>query len=308
MNYKHTYMRIISHAKSEQLNGLRPSSKSNRNSFKEKYEFHHILPKSLFPLWEKRSDNLVALTLREHYFVHLLLTKIYPSYEMAVAMLIMANKSNIASSREYERIRLECSLRANGKFKGINNLTGEKAKYLTYTTKTCEKCGKPFNTISTKEGLARRFCSRSCANGKKKYTNGIIVIRRNICPEGFWEVKPNKDLSSSKTIENKVNITKDDNKIRKVPWYLTISENGFMNCICCGKSVDLRNRKKETVLKNMRVFCGYSCRNKYMNSSKEIGWSSLDSERRHQSDESKEKISNALKAYYEGYEGYKVLQ
>ena len=54
MNYKHIYMRIISHAKSEQLNGLRPSSKSNRNSFKEKYEFHHILPKSLFPLWEKR--------------------------------------------------------------------------------------------------------------------------------------------------------------------------------------------------------------------------------------------------------------
>lgn len=80
MNYRKVYMAIISHALKEQSAGLR---KRNTNI---SYESHHILPKSLFPLWTKRKSNKVPLTLREHYFCHQLLTKIYPTRPMFAAL------------------------------------------------------------------------------------------------------------------------------------------------------------------------------------------------------------------------------
>lgn len=56
MNYRHVYMLIIEHAKSEQKLGLRKKGNGNY------YEAHHILPKSLFPLWKNRQSNYVLLT------------------------------------------------------------------------------------------------------------------------------------------------------------------------------------------------------------------------------------------------------
>lgn len=109
MNYRHIYMRIIVHAKKETLEGKRPSKKSERKNFSDKYfEFHHIFPKSLFPQYKNFKQNLVALTAREHFFCHELLTKIWPSKEMTYAKwrLACAHK-NIISSRDYEKTRLE---------------------------------------------------------------------------------------------------------------------------------------------------------------------------------------------------------
>ena len=40
------------------------------------YEKHHILPKSLFSVHKNSKENLVYLTLKEHFICHLLLTKI----------------------------------------------------------------------------------------------------------------------------------------------------------------------------------------------------------------------------------------
>ena len=83
MNYRKVYMRIISHAKSEQQKGLRPRTKNCKKGFENQYfEFHHILPRSLFPNWIKRKSNTVPLTAREHFFCHQLLTKIYPHSSM----------------------------------------------------------------------------------------------------------------------------------------------------------------------------------------------------------------------------------
>lgn len=79
MNYRHIYCKIISYAKSQ-------------NRFKgddNYYEAHHILPKSMFPLWKNRKSNLVLLTPREHLFVHKLLFKIYKSPQMAYALMVM---------------------------------------------------------------------------------------------------------------------------------------------------------------------------------------------------------------------------
>jgi hypothetical protein len=72
----------------------------------EKYELHHILPKSLFPLWKERKSNLVYLTLREHYFVHQLLSKIYGGKMMnALWFMTHIEKYKICTSKEYEKMR-----------------------------------------------------------------------------------------------------------------------------------------------------------------------------------------------------------
>lgn len=83
MNYRHIYMLIIEHAKSEEKLGLRKKGNG------EYYESHHILPKSMFPLWAKEKRNLVLLTSREHLFVHKLLFKIYKNSQMACALMCM---------------------------------------------------------------------------------------------------------------------------------------------------------------------------------------------------------------------------
>lgn len=110
MNYRHVYMLIIEHAKSEMNNGLRPLKDTQRKNFPNKYfEFHHILPRSLYPNWTKRKSNIVALTSREHFFCHQLLTKIYPfSEEMSYALYYMSNSKkykNKLTSRMYERLK-----------------------------------------------------------------------------------------------------------------------------------------------------------------------------------------------------------
>ena len=87
MNYRHVYMLIIEHAKSEMRLGLRPKTSYYRKDFPEQYfEFHHILPRSIFPNWAKRNTNIVALTAREHFFCHQLLVKLYPGKEMVRAL------------------------------------------------------------------------------------------------------------------------------------------------------------------------------------------------------------------------------
>lgn len=101
MNYRHIYMIIITKALNEQKLGLR---KKKNGAY---YEKHHILPKSIFPLWKDRPFNQVLLTAREHYFCHQLLTKIYPTKEMVFALWRLSHSGkHKVSSREYERLRV----------------------------------------------------------------------------------------------------------------------------------------------------------------------------------------------------------
>lgn len=125
MNYRHVYMRIIAHAKKEAIEGKRPSKMSERKNFPNQYfEFHHILPRSLFPLWSKKELNLICLTAREHFFCHQLLTKIYPGSKMIFALWRLCNGTTtqrIYSSRYYENIKKEVSKIQAERLKGENN-------------------------------------------------------------------------------------------------------------------------------------------------------------------------------------------
>ena len=112
MDYKHIYLEIIRRAKNEQIIGNRPLNiYYRRRDFKDEYfEFHHILPKSLFPKFEKIKKNLVPLTAKEHFICHKLLFKIYPGQAMAFALLKLCRKRNDMhpiklSARSYEQLR-----------------------------------------------------------------------------------------------------------------------------------------------------------------------------------------------------------
>lgn len=108
MNYRHIYMLIVEHAKSEQKLGLRPKNFYQRKNFPNKYfEFHHILPKSIYPLWIKRKSNIVPLTAREHFFCHQLLIKIYPNSNLFLALWYLANdnQNKVCSSKYYQKLK-----------------------------------------------------------------------------------------------------------------------------------------------------------------------------------------------------------
>lgn len=95
-------MKIICNAKAEMASGV-------RNKKYHYYEAHHILPKSLFPLWKRRKSNLVLLPPREHYFCHELLTKIYPGTKMAYTLWMLSNsktEERYITGREYEKAAL----------------------------------------------------------------------------------------------------------------------------------------------------------------------------------------------------------
>lgn len=53
------------------------------------YEKHHIFPKSLFPEWKTKKNNIILLTKDEHLLAHKLLVKIYPVKEMSYAYSFM---------------------------------------------------------------------------------------------------------------------------------------------------------------------------------------------------------------------------
>lgn len=112
--YSVWYLSIINTA----LSQGRIKRKKNNKLFVY-YEYHHILPKSLFPLYgnlNKNEWNGVLLTAREHYICHWLLTKIFSSTKMIVAFKRFHYKRSpdhadtYINSRAYEHLKKVHSL------------------------------------------------------------------------------------------------------------------------------------------------------------------------------------------------------
>lgn len=174
MNYRRVYALIVSRAKQEEKLKLR---KKGNGTY---YEAHHILPRSLFPLWIKRKSNIVLLTAREHFFCHQLLTKIYPGPQMFLALCAFISRPNTdikegykITSREYERIRILYS------------------NYL-----------KDFMKNHPEKSLGR------FAKGKKWFTNGKSNKFCYECPEDFW---PGRTFSE----EHLKNVSRVNSQLRR---------------------------------------------------------------------------------------------
>jgi hypothetical protein len=85
------------------------------------YEKHHIIPKSMGG--SNDPDNIIKLTLREHFIAHLLLWRIHRNRQMASAFVYMTGnmrKQNyVISSRMYEEVKLAASFSAKERLTGI---------------------------------------------------------------------------------------------------------------------------------------------------------------------------------------------
>ena len=183
MNYRHIYMRIVSHAKQKMELGLRPKTRWQNYKFPNQYfEFHHILPKCEFPLWENRKSNIVALTAREHFFCHQLLTKIYPeSGGIRYALYCFVNFSRykgVIDSKTYQKLKEDYSSTRSIRLRGKNN------------PNFGNKMSQESKDKISKANKGRKWTKEQISNKRSKhYTNGLINIslkEGDAVPEGFW--------------------------------------------------------------------------------------------------------------------------
>jgi hypothetical protein len=155
-------MKIIKKAKSE-----------NRKKFQGTYyENHHIFPKSLFPLWEKKKSNLVLLTAREHFFCHQLLDKIYPNSNMFVALWRLSNnKKYKVNSKQYEKLKIKFSNYMSEKMKNNHPFKGkyhsQETKRKISQTKSFQMKGLPPNNKGVKRSEKAKL--KSSENLKKAH-------------------------------------------------------------------------------------------------------------------------------------------
>lgn len=241
MNYKHVYMLIVNRAKSEQNLGIR----KRRNG--EYYEKHHILPKSLFPLWTKRKSNLVLLTAREHFFCHQLLTKIYPGKEMSYALYAFINRPNAdykITSREYERIKMLFSKVHSENMKG-RVLSKETKEKLSQTKKLF------FNeNPDKKEEYRKRLYKVNLIARKNKKLKTLKM--KNSCPD----IIENETIERLKNYDKIFGLTTGIYRSKKVKYIcqnckksiitglkVFIGENGKNDFICnsCKASERMKN-------------------------------------------------------------------
>ena len=88
MDYKKIYNQLVAKAQS-------------RDSISEKTEIHHIVPRCMGGSDE--SENLVVLSLREHFIAHLLLSEMYGG-KLTYAFYLMSKREG-CTNRKYEHLR-----------------------------------------------------------------------------------------------------------------------------------------------------------------------------------------------------------
>ena len=108
--YSKMYISIIAKAQSHN----RQKTKKHQPNYTY-FENHHILPKSIFPVFDdikRYSWNFVLLTPREHFLCHLLIWKHYKSIRCVVGERKMSyalrymNNTNEYNSKHYEKCKL----------------------------------------------------------------------------------------------------------------------------------------------------------------------------------------------------------
>jgi len=178
MNYQRIHDQIIERAKTRQLDGYK--------------ERHHIIPKCMGGIDDK--SNLVELTAREHFIIHLLLAEIYNTPKLWRAVNMLSNWGR-ATSKQYQRIKenLKHSNETKLKMKKPkseshrNNMKGPRViskQYIELTT------GK----IDYLNGLAKFFnISPSSIHWNTKVSrcmkNGLNFQEINNPPDPEWDIK-----------------------------------------------------------------------------------------------------------------------
>jgi hypothetical protein len=177
MNYQRIHDAIIDRARNRTLIGYR--------------EKHHVIPRCMNG--NNDISNLVELTAREHFIIHRLLCKIYPTeYKLVYAYWMMArNISNSkytrdyrVSAREYEYARYLFSEVSSKRQKG-KTLTDEHKKSLSIAAKTRKTRIPIKHSDETKKKLSLLWkgTTRSIED-RKKISDGQLGKKHTLttCP------------------------------------------------------------------------------------------------------------------------------
>lgn len=243
MNHRHVYMLIIEHAKSEMKNGHRPSTKYQKKNFSNQYfEFHHILPKSLFPNWNKRKSNIVALTAREHFFCHQLLDKIYPDTNMFMALWLLANDGQnnycVKGSRLYESLRIKAATFSK------NRTWCPTDEQIANMKIGC----KHRDTPEYRKKLSDSLKGKKFSDERKKHISESLKGRKQT------------DEEKAKRALTRYHADFSPKKVEKFEDFVNIKDGHhiFYDCKMCGKEYHIKNftRVRDKVYKSM--IC-YSC-------------------------------------------------
>lgn len=211
MNYRKIYMKIINYAKTQNR------SKKDGNY----YERHHILPKSIYPLWAKRKSNLVLLTAREHFFVHLLLVKIFKNDKEKYRKMVYAVSKFTAnphsdykiSSREYENLKKDLAIATSIQFKGRKQSKEWVKKRMISTKKT--KSLKPQRwSESQRKKMEIYFKENKKELSEKKKNGWTKDVRKNFSEKKKkyieenieeWKIRQKNACNTKKAKENMKN-------------------------------------------------------------------------------------------------------
>lgn len=222
MNYRKVYMAIITKAIKENRKKLSKDAESYVY-----YEAHHILPKSLFPLWCKKKSNIVLLTAREHYICHMFATKIWPTKEMACAFMMMCSDFENATMYKISRENYSKYYSGEGNpmygrsaYKEMSD--SEKERHRKKLSESCKKAkrsdewnnnisnslkGKPKSELSIQKGIETKRINGTDRNfqtagtiahiGKHWFNNRKENILAFECPKGFSKGKIQKELDEA---------------------------------------------------------------------------------------------------------------
>lgn len=215
MNYRHVYMLIVEHAKSEMKSGLRPKNQRDKKNFQSQYfEMHHVLPRSLYPNWVKRKSNIVALTAREHFFCHKLLTKIYPCDKMEYALfaffMIQSNGERQISLRDYENLRILASKKASIEAKNHKFYRGE--EHYAFGKTLEERVGKTqAEIIKRKMSLSHKGQTVSEENRNKL----SLLLKGKSFEEMYGEEKAKEMKEKLRNVKHDWDVNVSDESILK---------------------------------------------------------------------------------------------
>lgn len=135
-------------------------------------EVHHIIPRCMGGTDDE--TNLVALTLREHFIAHLLLTKIYPNNDKIItAFQIMSSRCG-KNSKSYKIVRENwhriCSETTKKYYenpenrKAMSNLMKEKVKDPQYIKKVSDGVRKAYSETHLRDKISA--CSKRMWSNK----------------------------------------------------------------------------------------------------------------------------------------------
>lgn len=143
-------------------------------------ETHHILPKSMFEEYKTDEENLIDLSLREHYVIHFILYKcFYDSKEMIYTF----NMMNIMNGGyNYEKLRQKHKQLASERLKGKKLYTNG------FITKFLDEPNEEFNTRGQSPAV-KKYISEKCCDMywyyNEKTGETLRIKSYEQPPEGF---------------------------------------------------------------------------------------------------------------------------